>query len=524
LNTAFSQVTIRERVEIKPGSAQNDSGKFVSLSATRPTVTLKMQYISCQDWTNPGAPPPTVRFDQPCGASSTQTGPVSQTINYSEIYTISSTFTVYEPGGYSLTVIYPPPQGSGAQCGGGYANYSAYTFLAVNDNLGYSRIDRPVVAGAAIGYLYTGSCLASSVAPESIYVGETSQILPQMKTADGTIINYPSGQLFNVNIVEGEQYGTLISPTGQNGPVLSNVPEGFYFMATSTNGDADAFAKIHVEEVTGTALSKQVQKSEDGIMSVSSCESLCDDKKIVIKPCDFQECSNQTEYDASYSIDGNGDNNSECGDPHRGTTYFTSPSSNQHLLPVINVGVCNNSASGCISFNITSVNVKFVSGVCKSVLEDMWGQKAINSDDDISSCNEAYEVISYFNELVKNLRKGGGALKGDKYYNYESILAHEFQHLPHQDVILRQAIEDANKMLKNKYCLSAQEVSCNEENILKKLNGKKMDDYIVTRASEINNNRIAEDEAISNNAEADYLEQTLIPILEERWPNWKSCK
>lgn len=102
------------------------------------------------------------------------------------------------------------------------------------------------------------SSLVVSFNPQAIAPSDTAAIVIQRKNSAGELENFPSGQLFEIGIIQGSDYGAILSPlpTPVNATYFRNFEQPFQFVAAS-NIDADSvLVQIRVgipPEATGMA-------------------------------------------------------------------------------------------------------------------------------------------------------------------------------------------------------------------------------------------------------------------------------
>ena len=91
------------------------------------------------------------------------------------------------------------------------------------------------VCDSVLIHPYTNFEIDVQVIPDSISEGEEADIFLQQVDYWGTMTEFPPDQLFDVEIIEGEEYGTLVSTT-DSGKSLTQIEQGFKFRA---NEDID---------------------------------------------------------------------------------------------------------------------------------------------------------------------------------------------------------------------------------------------------------------------------------------------
>ncbi|MFZ1083250.1 MAG: hypothetical protein WAO19_15160 [Candidatus Kryptoniota bacterium] len=107
--------------------------------------------------------------------------------------------------------------------------------------------------------------------PPKISPGDTATIVVNERNADGTISDFPPGQLFEVGIDSGNAYGTILS-SGDTAEYFASIPEPFQFIAADSINVDSVEAAVRVGEITAIACSttpggKSVKKSVKATVS-----------------------------------------------------------------------------------------------------------------------------------------------------------------------------------------------------------------------------------------------------------------
>lgn len=76
--------------------------------------------------------------------------------------------------------------------------------------------------------------VAITFSPPRVPPGDTANIIAKQRNADGTLTDYPQGQLFEVQIDSGGSYGTILSSTGDTAGYFQSIPLPFQFIAVDS--------------------------------------------------------------------------------------------------------------------------------------------------------------------------------------------------------------------------------------------------------------------------------------------------
>jgi hypothetical protein len=128
------------------------------------------------------------------------------------------------------------------------------------------------------------SCIKITLDPPSITPGDTAQIIVPKIMSDGSTVDFPPDQLFDVSIMQGSDYGTLLSADGTNiADALTGVPQGFKFVAENAIDVDSAVVLINVMKSSNTLTSKQTVNK-----TIQSVENTCAPGQVTIEK---EECT-----------------------------------------------------------------------------------------------------------------------------------------------------------------------------------------------------------------------------------------
>ncbi len=84
-----------------------------------------------------------------------------------------------------------------------------------------------------------------TLVPSEISPGDTAAIIVRQRDPDGNIIDFPPDKLFEVEICNGDSYGTIMS-LGDTADYFESVPGGFEFIAADSIDADSAMVGIQV--------------------------------------------------------------------------------------------------------------------------------------------------------------------------------------------------------------------------------------------------------------------------------------
>jgi len=119
----------------------------------------------------------------------------------------------------------------------------------------------PIIAPTKVVLKIESEKLQVTFVPSVVSAGEVANIIVKKKNDNGSLEDFPSDQLFNVRIVDGEDYGSILVPGYRDSTTQRwYVPQGFSFCAKKQIPLTSVQASVYVEATQGGAESIKPDK------------------------------------------------------------------------------------------------------------------------------------------------------------------------------------------------------------------------------------------------------------------------
>lgn len=110
----------------------------------------------------------------------------------------------------------------------------------------------PQIEAEELLFIFQPPKLVVTFSPDVIAPGDTANVILKKKNDDGTLVDFPADQYFDVNIKEGAAYGTLYLPQwGDQSDEFLNIPAGFKFIASEQITESMVESTILVKTSSG---------------------------------------------------------------------------------------------------------------------------------------------------------------------------------------------------------------------------------------------------------------------------------
>jgi hypothetical protein len=198
------------------------------------------------------------------------------------------------------------------------------------------------------------TCVHITLNPSILSPGDTCNLGLMKKKPDGTLEDFLPEQLFNAQIVEGAEFGTLFSSDGsQFADELTAVTQVFKFVAADSLGVDTANIKIAVETVSsGAKTNTSITKSYSLVCEYGEVTIIKED--CILTPCHQSTINIEFSEKAVNSP-------SNCSERDGGVTYS--------VVKNISYNVCGTSNLDCeAKLNVSNINVDIEYGLCETNL------------------------------------------------------------------------------------------------------------------------------------------------------------
>ncbi len=280
-------------------------------------------------------------------------------------------------------------------------------------------------------------CPVVSLSAGSMMTGDTVTVTIAEKLEDGTIVPYPAGTEFILNLVKGESYGTLVGSGGKGTTITSTLP--IRFIANDEIDVSSAVVTVHAEVSAGG-----VSASKKSV--VKPMAETCEPAEASVSVHGIRDCSNSY---LGFNLPKNRLDKApgHClgtggGAVAGGYTYYDWPPQGKETTTL---DICVDKSSGDPRYRetLSTVGLYIEYGVCTDNLPGrLITDLASISDDQLA------QVIDDFNAQIDLLENTMEPVKGE-YSFIDAYVAHENAHVPFYQEELIKAAEHQNAELLN---------------------------------------------------------------------------
>lgn len=283
-----------------------------------------------------------------------------------------------------------------------------------------TAVDNPSLTGTGSVVIRgnENGCAVLSLSASSMMAGDTAIITIAKKLEDGTIIAYPDGTEFNLNLTKGADYGILVGSGGSGSSMTTTSPAKFIAKNDIDVGPFDV--TIHAEVSSGST-AKMLKKPGAKPM-IETCEP--PEASATVKG--YPDCGSVPPLNLNI-VPSRMDNNPHCstisenGSVEGGNTYPEWPAPGDEKMSIT---VCQDKSTGQLRENLYDFQLYIIYGVCTNNLP---GQVIT----DLSSIpdNKVQEVINDLMAQKNTLENTTDPING-KYSLFDSYITHEGSHVP----------------------------------------------------------------------------------------------
>jgi len=297
---------------------------------------------------------------------------------------------------------------------------------------GYSGTGNVVVKGEE-----QQLCPVVTITPSTIKAGETATITVKQKNADGKLIDYPAGTLFDIYMQDADaQFGDIKDNEGRMGSSLKNVTVPVTFIASG-----DIFNKVTIsitgQPSEGVAGSCGIPSAnlviEDGCNSVSPsaprCSGVANDPAITV---------------AGQSNGFGGVTSDVCKDGYTKGFFVPMPATNTNAMNIPTIDVCYDESVRKWKVSVPSITINTILDLCDNNVTGfgktlVWDLASLPKDEICDNAKLEKDLLGHYSYPIAN---------DLRYYFGSVLMLHEDYHKQKYDIDLKMKFGSAlNKKL-----------------------------------------------------------------------------
>ncbi|MEW5797985.1 MAG: hypothetical protein AB1728_03155, partial [Bacteroidota bacterium] len=243
-------------------------------------------------------------------------------------------------------------------------------------------------------------CPVVSISPAAIQVGETAAITVRQKTADGTLIDYPAGTLFDVFMQDADtQFGDIKDNEGRMGSSLKNVTVPITFIASG-----DIFNQVTIP-ITG-----QPSEGVAGSCGIPSANLVIEDGCNSVLPA-APRCSGVTNDPAitvTAQPNGFGGVTSDaCKDGYTKGFFVPMPATNTSAMNIPTIDVCYDESARKWKVSVPSITINTILDLCDNNVTGfgktlVWDLASLTKDEICGNAKLEKDLLGHYSYPIAN--------------------------------------------------------------------------------------------------------------------------